>query len=157
MRPTEVVVLARRQRWLAWRDVVMVLLPVALVLLVRQMGSLQSQLREASAKRGVQIDALTTQVEALRVQLGVKDARIRQLTDTLIRYRIPVPPAPAPSPTPGPVATPSRSAEPRPSPHVTGSHGPSVRPSPSPDCLAVLAGTCLTPPPAPFLGGPISR
>lgn len=153
---TEVVVRDGRTRWLAWRDVLLVLLVVGNLLQLRVTDRVQDQARETSALRTMQIEGLSAQVALLREQLGAKDARIRQLTDLLIAHRIPVPPSPVPAPEPTlrPSATftprPQRTPSPAPAPHPTASHTP----SPSPSCLVVANGTCITPPP---VGGPFAR
>lgn len=162
----DVVVVTHKQRWLAWRDVALVLLGVALVLLIRQVGSLQGQIREGSAERSRQIQGLSEELSALRAESVRKDQIITALATqhsrdlayqrVLVRQLVQagIKPAPAPKPVPIPTASapkPSPSPTARPSPHVTGSSGsPRPRPSPSPTCSGVLlAGTCVTPPPTP--------
>jgi hypothetical protein len=164
MRPSEVVVVARKQRWVVWRDIALVLLAVTVVLLARQVGSLQGQIRASSAERSRQIQALTDEVGALRSESARKDEIIAALAAqhsrdlayqrVLVRQlvRAGVQPAPAPKPVPIPTTSaPKPSPTARPSPHVSGSGGsPRPHPSPTRTCTGVvLAGTCVTPPPTP--------
>ena len=160
----DVVVVTHKQRWLAWRDVALVLLGVALVLLIRQVGSLQGQIREGGAERSRQIQGLSDELSALRTESARKDAIITALAAqhtrdlayqrVLVRQLVQagIKPAPAPKPVPIPTTSaPKPSPTARPSPHVSGSGGsPRPHPGPTRTCTGVvLAGTCVTPPPTP--------
>lgn len=160
MREPEVMVV-RRRRWLVWRDGVSMLLAIAVFLLVRQVGDLQTQLSASSALRTKQLAALTEQLDDLQTQLGVKDARIKQLTDQLVAAGLR--PAPAPSPTsvrasgavrptplpgPSPTPVPPRSRPtpaPAPSPAPSPSASPSASPTGEPSCVVTVLGRCLLP------------
>lgn len=138
-------------KWFSWRDVVSLLLGVTVLLLVLQVNGLRKELDQRPT--AAQLDQISHQLTLTRQSLAIKDARIRQLTDLLIRNRIPVPPEPKippepapmvrPSPTPAPSPSPGRSSSPRPRP----TRSPSA--SPSPSCLVFIENTCLTPPPRP--------
>jgi hypothetical protein len=151
MRPTEVVVLARKNRWLAWRDLVTLLLAISVVLLVRQVGDLRSQLDATNATREQQFAEFNDRIDALRDQLAQsqadsarKDARIKQLTDQLIDLGVTPVPAltPDPSPEPTSTATPKPSPSPSPKPRPRPSRTPTASPTP---CLPLPA--CVTLPP----------
>ena len=146
---SEFTIIRTPPKWFSWRDIVSLLLGITVLLLVLQVGDLRRELQDRPTAE--QFTALTDQLET-------KDTRIRQLTDLLIKNRIPVPPEPAPTPDPTlarPGLTPSppgsspdppsgRSSTPRPRPTRTSA-------SPQPPCVVVLAGVCITPPPNPDL------
>lgn len=143
MRLTETIVVSRKRRWFVWRDVVALLLVVAVVLLVRQVGDLQHQLEATNAKRTQQFADVTQELQRLRLQLGVKDARIRQLTDQLIKAGI----TPVPAPTPAAVR-PSATPQPSPQPRPTPTRRPSPRPTHTvqPTACTVPVPVCLPTP-----------
>ena len=153
---TELQIIRRKQRWFTWRDVVSVLLGVGVLALVVQVGQLRHEL--AGRPTSAQVAALTRQVGDLSRQLAAKDARIRQLTDVLIRNRIAVPLEPTPTPSPQvssspPALTPPPGVSPRPTPGRTSQPRPRPtrhpKPHPSPSCLTTVAGRCVSPPPVP--------
>lgn len=148
MRLTETIVLSRKRRWFVWRDVVALLLVLAVVLLVRQVGDLQHQLEATNAKRTQQFADVTQELQRLRLQLGVKDARIRQLTDQLLKAGIT--PAPAPAP-PSPSASPRPSLTPQPRPTPTRRPSPQPTRTVHPTSCTVPIPTCLPTPLRQFL------
>lgn len=173
----------RRNRWLYWRDVVLLLAVVTIVMLVRQVGDLQQQITKNSADRASQIEKLTDQIsaqsgelQALRrqrladqQQAAADAARIKQLTDLLIANDVPVPAAPvvapstsssggspSPSPTTRPTSTPTATA--RPTVTARPSSSPTPRPSTSPGCRTpVILGICPLPGPASHLSLGLGR
>jgi hypothetical protein len=141
------VVVRRKPNWLAWRDIVVLLLLVAVILLVQQVTDLRRQLDATSAQRSREQTALVQAIDLLRGQLAVKDARIKQLTDQLLANGLKPVPAPSPTPQASPSPEPSETARPAPGPPhppQRPSAHPSPRPpSPSPPCRVVLINACL--------------
>lgn len=154
-------------KWWRWRDVVLVGMTVVMGVmasaLLSQARAQQSQshalteaqtqlstIAAASEVRTRQIAALNAQLDLLRRQLAVKDARIKQLTDQLLRNGITPAPAPSPtvvyvSPSPSPSgARPSPTASPRPTSSPRPSSSPTPKPSPSPSPTSVLCRLHVT-------------
>jgi hypothetical protein len=121
------------------------------VMLIRANSGLSDQLTEGRTSRDTQFTALNGRIDELNMQLttaqrqgAVKDARIRQLTDALVKAGQPVPRPtyvlPILAPTPGaPSPAPTRTTRPAPQPTVTvtvtRTASPQPSPSPSRSCL----------------------
>lgn len=149
---SDLTIIRKPSRWFTFRDGVIFSLAVAVALFGVVVLVLAVQVNSLSQELGRRPTA--AQFAALTDQIEQKDARIKQLTDLLIRKGIPVPPAPVPSLLPRPQPTPSLTPSPpvsgpRPTPGRSPSQRPTRTPAPSPTCLVFVAGTCLTPPPAP--------
>jgi hypothetical protein len=144
----DLVVTRKHPRWFVWRDIVTILLAVAVVMLVRQVGRLRDQLDTTSAARTQQIADLTDKIDQLTGRLttaqqqnAAKDARIRQLTDALLKAKVPVPaatyvlPTLTPSPSSSPSPAPGPTAQPRPTVTVTETRTPTPGPTATPGLL----------------------